>query len=50
MGVLAIIFSALFTKDAIIAITFTFAIMAFTKLYFWLDKRAVRKFNESTYI
>lgn len=50
MGVLAIIFSILFTKDAIIAITFTFMIMAFTKLYFWFDKRAVRKFNESTYI
>lgn len=48
-GILAILFSAVATKNAWISIACSFVVMALAKTYFWLDKRAVKKFNESNW-
>jgi len=49
MGLLAFLFSAFATKNFIVSAIFTFSVLVFTKIYFILDKKAVKKFNESNW-
>lgn len=48
-GIFAIFFTGVATKSAIASIISSFVVMAFAKVYFWLDKRAVKHFNNSNW-